>query len=185
MRHHGIARILIALSLLWANPVSALELEAEEYFPSANIGMELRIVSTADLQIFTPIIIKFQQENPDISVRYMVASSRDIFDAVYTNTAQFDLVISSAMDLQTKLVNDAFAQPYRSSHVAALPDWARWRSEIFAFAREPAVLLLSKSAMSGLPTPQSRSELIQVLRENPERFRGRIGTYDIRSSGLG
>lgn len=185
MRFHNIPGILIAVLISAVNSASSLEIEAEKYFPSATDGSEIRILSTADLEIFTPIIARFQDENPEIAVRYTVASSREIFDAVHTNKANVDLVISSAMDLQTKLVNDGRAQPYRSPHVAALPDWAGWRNEIFAFTREPAVLLLSETAMNGLPIPQDRTELIRLLRENPDRFRGKIGTYDIRSSGLG
>lgn len=185
MRFHHIPSILIVLLTVLATPASSLEIEAEEFFPATTGGSEIRVLSTADLEIFTPIIVRFQEENPDIAVRYTVASSRDIFDAVYTNSVQVDLVISSAMDLQTKLVNDGRAQAYRSPSTAGLPDWAGWRNEIFAFTREPAVLLLSETAMNGLPVPEDRAELIRILRQNPERFRGKIGTYDIRSSGLG
>ena len=33
--------------------------------------------------------------------------------------------------------------------------------------------------------PQSRQDLISLLRQYPDRFRGKIGTYDLRDSGLG
>ena len=33
--------------------------------------------------------------------------------------------------------------------------------------------------------PRTRQELIRKLRENPARFKGKIGTYDLRQSGLG
>ncbi len=185
MRFDHIAGILAAVFVLSSHPALSLEIEAEKNFPSASGGPELRILSTADLDIFSPIITEFQKENPGISVHYSVASSREIFDAVYTDSARFDLVISSAMDLQTKLVNDGRAQSYHSNQIARLPGWAGWQNQIFAFTREPAVLLISEAAMDGLPVPKNRSELIRLLRENPERFRGKIGTYDIRTSGLG
>lgn len=186
MRFHRITGLLAAAVLILSvHPARPLEIEAEKTFPSALSGPVLRILSTADLAIFAPIITEFQKENPEISVHYTVASSREIFDAVYSDGARFDLVISSAMDLQTKLVNDGRAQSYQSNEIAGLPGWAGWRSQIFAFTREPAVLLISEVAMDGLPIPENRPELIRLLRENPERFRGKIGTYDIRSSGLG
>ena len=185
MRFHCITSLVaFALSLV-AQSAFPFEIEAEKIFPATAGKTELRILSTTDLEIFAPIITEFQKENPAISVLYTVASSREIFDAVYTGSARFDLVISSAMDLQTKLVNDGRAQYYSSNQIAGLPDWANWRSQIFAFTNEPAVLLLSETAMLGLPVPKNRSELIRLLRDNPERFRGKIGTYDIRSSGLG
>ncbi|CAN0601115.1 unnamed protein product, partial [Ectocarpus sp. 12 AP-2014] len=37
----------------------------------------------------------------------------------------------------------------------------------------------------GHPIPRSRQELIEALRARPEVFRNRIGTYDVRQSGLG
>ncbi|QQP41824.1 Hypothetical protein FKW44_016299 [Caligus rogercresseyi] len=33
--------------------------------------------------------------------------------------------------------------------------------------------------------PKTRDALIALLRENPETFRGSIGTYDVRRSGFG
>jgi iron(III) transport system substrate-binding protein len=86
------------------------------------------------------------------------------------------------MDLQFKLTNDGFALELESvSH----PDWAEWRQSLFAFTSEPAAIVLNKDAFEGLPIPQSRQDLIEALRARPEVFRGRIGTYDVRQSGLG
>ncbi|WP_037312557.1 ABC transporter substrate-binding protein [Ruegeria halocynthiae] len=185
MRFHHIANLLAVVLIVLARPAQSLDIEAEKHFPAVFDGAELHILSTADLDIFTPIITGFQHDNPEISVHYTVASSLEVFNAVYTDSGRFDLVISSAMDLQTKLVNDGYAQSYDSSQITGLPDWAGWRNQIFAFTMEPAVLLISKVALDGLPVPSNRSDLIRILRENPERFRGKIGTYDIRSSGLG
>jgi iron(III) transport system substrate-binding protein len=105
--------------------------------------------------------------------------------AIYVEGAVYDLVISSAMDLQIKLANDGLIQTHRSASVTALPDWAVWRNEVFAFTSEPAVLVVSEVAFADIDVPQNRSELIQLLRDAPDAFRGRIGTYDTRTSGLG
>ncbi len=45
--------------------------------------------------------------------------------------------------------------------------------------------MISPEAFDGLAIPHTREELIALLRAHPERFRGRIGTYDVRRSGLG
>jgi len=89
------------------------------------------------------------------------------------------------MDLQTKLANDGFALTQISTNTAALPDWARWADRIFAFTQEPAVVLISRAGIGDLPVPQTRQDLIALLRDNPELFMGRVGTYDLRLSGLG
>ncbi|MFN4130641.1 MAG: ABC transporter substrate-binding protein, partial [Paracoccaceae bacterium] len=48
------------------------------------------------------------------------------------------------------------------------------------------VLILSDQALRpGEEMPRSRRDLIALLRDNPERFRGRVGTYDPAASGAG
>ena len=105
--------------------------------------------------------------------------------AISEEGAVFDLAISSAMDLQTKLANDGFAQPYTSAATSALPQWAVWRNLVFAFTQEPAVLVLSEADFQSLPMPSTREDLISLLRDHPEQFTARIGTYDVRLSGAG
>ena len=56
---------------------------------------------------------------------------------------------------------------------------------MFAFSTEPAAIVINRAAFDGVLLPASRQELIQALRARPEVFRGRIGTYDVRESGLG
>ena len=46
-------------------------------------------------------------------------------------------------------------------------------------------MVLSVDRFDGLAIPTNRQDLISVLRDHPERFQGAVGTYDIRSSGLG
>lgn len=162
------------------------EVEEERLFPAEGPGSaELRILSTTDLVHFVPLIEAFQKENSGVAVLYTVASSTEAFKAVTVDGAHFDLVISSAMDLQMKLANDGFSQGYRSSVTDTLPDWAKWRDEVFAFTQEPAVVVVSKAALGGLPAPETRQELIAMLRDHPDLFDGKIGTYDLRTSGVG
>lgn len=180
MRHACLAAFLTAL---WIPVAGAFEIEDERRFGT---GPDvLRILSTADLAIFTPLIERFGTLNPAITVHYVVASSTETMKAIMEEEARFDLVISSAMDLQTKLANDGFARPFRSEATAALPPWARWRDQLFAFTQEPSVLVIHEPSFEGLTVPESREDLISLLRDHPDRFRGRIGTYDVRRSGLG
>ena len=148
-------------------------------------GPELHILSTTDTVTFRPLIEAFQRDNPAVSLRYTVASSQQVFSALYDEDLPFDLVISSAMDLQMKLANDGFAAPHPAARLDGLPDWAHWRNEVFAFTREPAVLVVSQAAFTNRSLPRNRAELIAIMREDPDLFRGRIGTYDTRVSGLG
>jgi iron(III) transport system substrate-binding protein len=169
--------------LILVSPALGFEIEEERLFVGRNASAGLSVLSTTDADIAAPLIAAFLTTRPDLSVRYVMASSRDIYAANATDRAAFDLVISSAMDLQMKLANDGFAQPHESA--AALPDWARWRDLVFGFAPEPIVTVVSLRGFDGLAVPQIRRDLIALLRENPERFKGRIGTYDPHISGAG
>ncbi|NND48651.1 MAG: ABC transporter substrate-binding protein [Rhizobiales bacterium] len=167
------------------SPLGALEIEEQRHYPGAAQGRELRILSTADIVVFHPLIEAFQERNPQLSIHYVVAGSTDVFGALQDEPARFDLAISSAMDLQMKLANDGFAQAHRSAQARALPPWAHWRDQLYAFTQESVVLILSEAALQGAPKPKTRQDLIQLLREHSERFRGRIGTYDPHRSGAG
>jgi len=186
MRVIDLAAGLIALAVLLPGLAHGFAIEEERTFAaSAGGGPVLRVISTADLDIFAPLIEAFQAKNRSVNVHYVTASSAEVMKAIYKEDAPFDVAISSAMDLQTKLANDGYALAYRSAVTEALPDWARWRDRVFAFTQEPAVAVMSKQGFEGLRVPRTRDELIATLRENPERFQGRVGTYDVRESGLG
>ncbi|MBT8408064.1 MAG: ABC transporter substrate-binding protein [Alphaproteobacteria bacterium] len=170
---------------LWSGALLAFEVEDHKIYAADPQTDLLRIISTADLDAFAPIIEAYQAANPGVTVDYTIASSTELMAALYDERAAFDLAISSAMDLQTKLANDGLAQSYASAATGALPDWAKWRDQVFGFTQEPAVLVISQTFFAGTEPPRSREALINLLRNDPERFRGRIGTYDVRVSGLG
>jgi len=174
----------LALSLL-AQTLTAFEIEEQASFPVPDPTAQLRVISTADAGLFTPFIEAFQADNPGVAVDYVMVSSAQINAALAEEGERFDLAISSAMDLQIQLANDGLARPYRSMATDSLPDWARWRDRVFAFTLEPATIVLSRDAFDGLALPRTRQDLITVLRDHPERFEHRIGTYDVRESGLG
>ncbi len=181
MRH-----LILSLALSLLTPLAALGFETEErrmFGPDR--AQALRIISTADVDFFAPIITAFLADNPGLSVDYVTVSSTELMRALYDEKAAFDVAVSSAMDLQTKLANDGLALAHISAATALLPDWARWRDHVFAFTQEPATIVVSRAAFKGLDMPRTRQDLIALLRENPDTFRGRVATYDVRKSGLG
>ncbi len=176
---------LAAVILGWATALSAFEIEAHRVYPAEDERAVLRVISTADLDVFDPVIRAFLTDQPGLTVDYTVTSTTELMTAIYDDGASFDLAISSAMDLQTKLANDGFAQTYVSAAATELPDWATWRNQLYAFTQEPAVIVVSESFFTPETAPRTRDELVTALRAEPVRFMGRIGTYDVRSSGFG
>ena len=181
MRNH-----FLSFALIWiAGFAGAFEVEDHAVYGDPDRDQVLRIISTADIAFFEPMILAYRESQPDVAVDYTVASSSELMRALFEEERSFDLAISSAMDLQTKLANDGRALRHSSAQTQDLPDWAVWNDMVFAFTQEPAAFVVSNQAFAGLPLPENRQELINMLRQNPEVFQGRVGTYDIRTSGAG
>lgn len=183
----GLIRVLIVgLALVLARPAAALVVEEEFVLGPADAAPVLRILSTTDVSAARPFLEAFHNANPDLSIRYTVASTISAYEAIADEQLPFDLVISSAMDLQMKLANDGHARPIpHSAAIDAVPHTARWRDLIVGISVEPVVIVVRSGAFAQGKVPRTRRELIDRLREDPERFRGKVGTYDPATSGAG
>ena len=181
MRQFALSFVLIFASG-WAG---AFEAEEIARFGPLDSARELRIISTADIAFFEPMIASFLASAADTSIAYTVVSSSELQKAIVDEGEAFDVAVSSAMDLQTKLANDGWAQSYTSEATGNLPAWAVWNDMLFAFTQEPAAIVVSRSGFGDLPLPESRNDLINLLRQHPDLFHSRVGTYDVRQSGLG
>ena len=119
-----------------------------------------------------------------ISIEYIVASTADIYDEIKNNRdSRFDLVMSSAMDLQIKLANDGYAKNIDVSNKQTMPNWSLWQDKVIGLSLEPIVMVFSKKDVKNIPN--TRSDLISILRANSNYFHNRIITYDINKSGAG
>ena len=186
MRYNIFAFIVSISWLFGPTGGQCFEIEHRQDFASpAGQSVMLQILSTADTDLFAPLIRSFQAANPKIAVTYHEVSSTELMRALQEEQAPYDIAVSSAMDLQTKLANDGLTLAHQSAATKLLPGWGKWRDHLFAFTQEPATIVISKKAFENIKIPQTRQDLISILRDNPKLFRGRVGTYDVRSSGLG
>ena len=149
----------------------------------------LVIYSSTDVERIAPLIDAFQQQNTGTAVDYHELSTVEVFERM---TAEMDagmpsadLTLSSAMDLQIKLVNDGYSQPHFSDETEALPRWANWRNEAFGFTYEPAVMIYNRKIAPELSRITTRFELANTVTERGFHLRGRVVTYDPAESGLG
>ncbi|MQY42043.1 ABC transporter substrate-binding protein [Epibacterium sp. SM1969] len=176
-------RCTFALILaLWAQVTCAQVWEDQRLFGDPQAPQKLQVLSSTDTLYLAPLITAFVAQHPDWSVEYFVAGTADIYNIANTQPHRFDVVISSAMDLQIKLVNDGHAERLNDLDY---PEWAQWRQSLFGFTAEPASIILNKQAFTGLPIPETRQDLIALLRSQSDLFRSRVATYDIRDSGVG
>lgn len=157
--------------------------------PGGAVAGLVTVYSTTDSAIFEPVIEDFSALHPEIRLRYAELDAQPLFDRFLAESAakrpRADILLSSAMDLQVKLVNDGYAQPHRSENADQLPSWARWRNEIFGLTFEPVVMVVNPELLSGHRLPRSRIELVETLRDDPQFWHGRVGTYDIAASSVG
>ncbi|UTW11510.1 ABC transporter substrate-binding protein [Marinobacterium rhizophilum] len=146
----------------------------------------LQIYGGADYAAIAPLLQAYQGAYPSVRLLYREFGTQELYHRFLAQLPRApDLVMSSAMDLQFKLVNDGHAQAYRSAQTQALPDWARWRNEIFGITYEPAVMVINSGFLDNETLPSSRAELIDLIRRKGDQVRGRIGTFDIEKVGLG
>lgn len=158
-----------------------------DYPASDPTGRVLRIAGTTDTRLFVDFITAFQALNPGVSVSYAETDSNALYKGFLAGRLpwQPDVLISSASDLQFKLANDGHALAHASPWLEGLPDWAHWRDEVFGFTFEPAVIIYNPRLMPPGTQPRSHTDLATLLEQEPERFRGRVATYDIARSGVG
>lgn len=146
------------------------------------------IYAATDQDVVQPLIDDFELRHPGIKVEYHDMHSTALYQRVIDEAPQggkADVVWSSAMDLQVKLVNDGYAQAHRSAETAALPAWAVWKNEAFGTTYEPAVFVYHKAALAADEVPDTHAALIDLLNRKPARFNARLATYDPRLSGVG
>ena len=135
------------------------------------------------------LVEDFERRFPKVKLRFVVLTSRDMQARVIAEASSgkpvADVVWTSAMDTQVKLINDGYAQTYDSPEARSLPAWARWRDQGFGVTSEPIVFVYNKRLLKGRDAPRSHADLLAALRADPARWRGKVAMYDPELSGMG
>lgn len=149
----------------------------------------LAIHAATDLYALEPLIQDFQKQSPGTAVEIVEYVTNDLFaaaaDACGKGSALGDIYLSSAVDQLLKLANDGCAQRMTGPNLGRAARWANWRDEVFGFTFEPIVMVYNKQTVLEADIPRTHLELAELLRRKADEYRGRVGTYDIRVSGIG
>ena len=153
----------------------------------------LIIEASANTAVFRPILEDFSARHPTIRLLYTKVPTQVLYEGAIDRAAGKpaglktgpDLLISNSMALQTKLVNDGYAQAHLTPERAALAPWAIWRDEVFSIAAEAMVMVYNTHLMTPESAPRTRRQLLAMLSAPERPLMGRIGTYDARVSGIG
>ena len=147
------------------------------------------IYSATDTKAAAPLVQDFEALYPGVKVEYHDMNTTELYNRVISENAagqnSGDVTWSSSMDLQIKLVNDGMAMDYKSPEIPHMPDWAVWKNEAYGTTYEPVVFAYNKRLLKPEEVPNSHKDIPKFLRDNAERFKGKVTSYDIEKSGVG
>ncbi|KMO36163.1 iron ABC transporter substrate-binding protein [Methylobacterium tarhaniae] len=147
------------------------------------------IRATTDEAEAAGLLEGFRQLHPGIAVSYAKLNSSKLYEEFLaeaeTGRGTADIIWSSAMDLQVKLVNDGMAERHASPEAAGLPPWAVWRAEAYGITAEPVAIAYNRDLLPEERVPRSHADLLRSLTQNPEAWHGKVATYDPERSGVG
>jgi iron(III) transport system substrate-binding protein len=179
---------LLAMALASPLAASAQPVARATYGPP-DAPTRLLVRGAADIAFFGPTLEAFAATRPDLSIEFEDWNTNELNQmaeaACRGEVEAADLLISSAVDQQVKLVNDGCARPHVSEATAALPRSENWRNEVFGVTSEPVVIVYNRRFVPPDEAPASRFDLLDLLRPEDSRYAGRVATYDIEASGVG
>ncbi|MDB5761943.1 MAG: iron transporter substrate-binding protein [Herminiimonas sp.] len=156
---------------------------------SAKKEGKLVIYSATDAKAAESLIKDFSALYPGIKVEYNDMNSTEIYSRfiseVAAGGATADLLWSSAMDLQVKLVSDGYGLTYKSAETAAVPAWANWKDAAYGTTYEPAVFVYNKRLVPANEVPATHADFAKLITTKLDKYKDKVTTYDIEKSGVG
>jgi iron(III) transport system substrate-binding protein len=190
MRLSRIALLAALLPLVAAAQVPAgYPADYAKIVAAAKAEGKVVIYSALDTKAATPLIRDFEALYPGIKVEYNDMNSTELYNRFIAEVAAgqggADVMWSSAMDLQVKLVDDGKALPYKSPEIPKLPAWSVYRNEAYGTTFEPAVFIYNKRLVTGDEIPTDHASFTKVINTHVDKYKGKVTTYDIEKSGVG
>lgn len=147
------------------------------------------LYASTDAAAARSLIKDFEAAFPGVKVEYNDMNSTEMYNRFVSEraagTASGDVLWSSAMDVMVKLVNDGYALAYSSPESTALPDWARFQKQAYGTTYEPIGFVYNKRLLQPNEVPQTHADFAKLLKAQPDKFKGKVTTYDIEKSGAG
>ena len=161
----------------------------KEIVAAAQKEGKLVVYSTTDSASAEPLLKDFKALYPFLQVEYNDLNSTELYNRFISEAAAgagtADLLWSSAMDLQIKLDADGYAQVYESAELKHLPPWSVADKRAYGTTLEPLVIVYNKRLLPADAVPQSHADLLRLLKEKIQLFKGKVTMYDAEKSGVG
>lgn len=147
------------------------------------------VYSTTDAAQVSPVVKAFEAKYPGVTVEYNDLNSTELYNRFIAEMAAGagtgDVLWSSAMDLQVKLVADGNALTYASAEKASLPKWADWKDQAYGTTAEPLAIVYNKRLVPVGDVPKSHADLLKLLQTKTQDYTGKVTAYDPERSGVG
>jgi iron(III) transport system substrate-binding protein len=191
---HVVSAVFIATALVFG---TAAQAQTPQGYPAdygsiieaAKKEGKVVVYATTDAVAANPLIKDFETLYPGIKVEYSDLNSTELYNRFIAeaaaNNGTADVLWSSAMDLQVKLVADGQAATYPSPEIKALPKWAVWKDSAYGTTYEPITFVYNKRLVPESDVPKDHTDLLKLLSAKPDFYKGKITAYDPERSGVG
>src|SRR3989440_10594280 len=185
----GFALGVMTCAAFAQNPPAGYPADYAQTIAAANKEGKVVVYSALDTKAAQPLIKDFAALYPNVKVEYNDMTSTEMYTRFIAEAASgqgsADVMWSSAMDLQVKLVDEGQAMAYTSPEAAKLPTWAVYKNQAYGTTYEPAVFIYNKRLVTGEEIPQDHAAFAKVINTKTDKFKGKVTTYDIEKSGVG
>lgn len=190
----SVQALAFAIALAWHGLVLAQQPAGYPWDYAGTVAAARRegtvvVYGNTDMALARPLVLDFMALYPGMRVDYRDIDSADLYERFLqeasAGTPVADVLWSSAMDLQVKLVNDGHGRRYVSPETPHLPAWAAWKAEAYGTTFEPIGFAYNKQQLAEAEVPRTHGELVRLLAAPGGRFKSRVTTYDLENSGLG
>jgi iron(III) transport system substrate-binding protein len=191
---HAVSTVIAAIFLTLGTAVQA---QTPQGYPADYASIveaakkegKVVIYATTDAVAANPLIKDFETLYPGIKVEYSDLNSTELYNRFIAeaaaNNGTADVLWSSAMDLQVKLVADGLAATYPSPEIKSLPKWAVWKDAAYGTTYEPITFVYNKRLVPEADVPKDHTDLLKLLNAKPDFYKGKITAYDPERSGVG
>jgi iron(III) transport system substrate-binding protein len=185
----GLAALAAASATAFAQVPAGYPADYAQVVAAAKKEGKVVIYSALDTKAAQPLIRDFSALYPDVKVEYNDMNSTELYNRFIAEAASgqgsADVMWSSAMDLQVKLVDDGQALAYASPEIPKLPKWSVYKNQAYGTTYEPAVFIYNKRLVTGDEIPQDHAAFAKLINAKADKFKGKVTTYDIEKSGVG
>lgn len=126
------------------------------------------------------ILDGFQEEYPWIKLESIDLGPSTVFERYYSETSvgknSADIIATAAPDGWTRFIERGELAEYRSPESDNLPAWSMRPESLYTISVDPMIIIYNKMLVD--EGPDSFEELVEMVRENPNKYRNKVTTYN-------